>query len=53
MWHTLEIGEILKKLRSDLNTGIKEEQIEKIRQVYGENKLLDEKKETIFIKFIN
>ena len=53
MWHTIPLGEILKKLRSDLNTGLREEQVEKIREVYGENKLVEGKKESIFIKFIN
>lgn len=52
MWHTIVLGEVIKKLRSDLNTGLREEQIEKIRQIYGENKLAESKKESIFIKFI-
>lgn len=52
MWYTMQIGEIAKKLRTDLNTGLREEQIEKIRGVYGENKLNEGKKESIFIKFI-
>lgn len=52
MWHTKQIGEILKELRSDLNTGLKEKQIEKIRQIYGDNKLNESKKESIFIKFV-
>lgn len=52
MWQTISIGEILKKLRSDLNTGLSEEQIEKIREIHGENKLTENKKESIFIKFI-
>ena len=52
MWHTLPIGEILKKLKSNLNTGLSEGQVEKIRQVHGENKLIEGKKESIIIKFI-
>lgn len=40
MWWSLNLGEVLKKLRTDLNTGLREEQLEKIRQVYGENKLI-------------
>ena len=52
MWHTLELGEILKKLRSDLNTGLRTEQIDKIRGIYGDNKLNEGKKENIFVKFI-
>ena len=52
MWHTYSLGEIVEKLRTDLNTGLRSEQIEKIREIYGENKLEEEKKESIFIKFI-
>ena len=52
MWHTIPLGEVLKKLRTDLNTGLREEQIEKIRKIYGENKLTENKKESIFIKFV-
>ena len=52
MWHTKQLGEILKELKSNLNTGLKEEQVEKIRKVYGENKLSKAKKESIVIKFL-
>ena len=52
MWHTMQIGEILNKLRTDLNTGLRSEQIEKIREIYGENKLKEGKKESIIIKLI-
>ncbi len=51
MWYTMPLGEVLKKLRSDLNTGLREEQIEDIRKIYGENKLSEKKKESIIIKF--
>ena len=52
MWHTMQIGEILQRLKTDLNTGLKEEQVEKIREVYGKNELKKEKKEGFAIKFI-
>lgn len=52
MLHTIALGEVLKKLRSDLNTGLREEQIGKIKQIYGENKLAETKKESLLIKFI-
>lgn len=52
MWYTIKLGEVLEKLKSDLNTGLKEEQVENIRLIYGENKLTHSKKENIFIKFI-
>ena len=52
MWHTYSLGEIVEKLRTDLNTGLRSEQIEKIRKVFGENKLKEGKKEGLCIKFI-
>ncbi len=52
MWHTMQLGEILRKLKSDLNTGLREEQVKKIREKVGENKLVEDKKEGLFIKFI-
>lgn len=52
MWHTMQIGEIIKKLRTDLNTGLRQEQVEKIREIYGKNVLNEGKKESIFLKFI-
>ena len=51
MWYTMPLGEVLKKLRTDLNTGLREEQIEDIRKIYGENKLSEKKKESIIVKF--
>lgn len=52
MWHTLEIGEVVRKLRTDLNTGLREEQAKKTMEKVGENKLVEKKKEGIFTKFI-
>lgn len=52
MWYTMSLGEVLKKLKSDLNTGLDENKIEEIRKIYGENKLTEKKKENIIIKFI-
>ena len=46
MWYTISIGEVIKKLRSNLNTGLEEEQICKIRDTFGENKLSESKKES-------
>ena len=31
MWHTLSIGEVVSKLRTDLNTGLSEKQASEIR----------------------
>ncbi len=52
MWHTIPLGEVLKKLKSDLNTGLNEKQIENIRKTFGENKLTENKKEGLLVKFI-
>lgn len=52
MWHTISLGEVLRKLESDLNTGLREEQAKKIRNKVGENKLTETKKESIVVKFI-
>lgn len=52
MWHTISLGETVKKLNTDLNTGLSEEQVKKARERSGENKLTESKRESIFIKFI-
>lgn len=52
MWHTMSLGETVKKLNTDLNTGLSEEQVKKIREKTGENKLNESKRESIFVKFI-
>lgn len=52
MWHTLSIGEVVNKLRTDLNTGLSEKQASEIKNKVGENKLSESKKDSIFIKFI-
>ena len=52
MWHTLSLGEIIKRFRTDLNYGLSKGQVQKAREVYGENKLAEGKKESIVIKFL-
>ena len=52
MFHVMEIGEIIKGFRSDLNYGLSKGQVLKAREVYGENKLKEAKKESVFLKFI-
>ncbi len=52
MWHTMLLGEVVKKLKTDLNTGLREEQAKDIRKNVGENKLVENKKESLLIKFI-
>ena len=52
MWSTMPLGEVVKRLNTDLNTGLSKKQVEKIREKVGENKLTENKKESLFVKFI-
>ena len=52
MWETLRKEEVLRILKTDKRTGLKNEEITLRRQEYGENKLEEKEKETLFIKFI-
>ena len=45
MWYILKKEEVLKKLNTDENFGLKEEQVKVLQQKYGKNKLDDSKKE--------
>ena len=52
MWHTKEIEETKRKLRTNLETGLTEEEAVLRLKQNGPNKLKDKKKESIIIKFI-
>lgn len=52
MWHTKNVDEIVKYYKTDKHNGITEEEVQKRIKEYGENKLADKKKESLFIKFI-
>lgn len=52
MWHTLSINEVQRKLRTNISKGITEEEAQKRREKYGENKLQEQKKESLFKRFI-
>ena len=52
MWHTLELSDLVRKLRSNINYGITNEEAKERLEKYGKNKIEDKKKETIFMKFI-
>ena len=52
MWHTKRLIDIEKELRTNTNYGITEEDAKIRIKQYGENKLADRKKESVFIKFI-
>ena len=52
MWHTKSISEIEENLRTHQTTGITEEEAKKRLEEYGENKLADKKKESLWIRFL-
>lgn len=53
MWHTLKIEEVRKKLRTNFERGLRQEEIEKRKERYGTNEIVESKKTNIFIKFVN
>ena len=52
MWHTLSIGDTLRKLSSNIDAGLNSKEVEKRFNTYGKNKLNEKKKENIFIRFL-
>ena len=52
MWHTKEIEETRRNLRTNLEIGLTEEEASERLEKNGPNKLQDKKKESIIIKFI-
>lgn len=52
MWHTMTKEEIRRKLRTDFQEGLTEEEVKRRQKEYGENKLEEKKKTNIFIKFL-
>ena len=52
MWHTLSIEDTLRKLGSNISTGLNSKEVEKRFNTYGKNKLNEKKKENIFIRFL-
>lgn len=53
MWHTLKLGEVRRKLRTNLDKGLTYDEAEIRRAKYGTNELTETKKTSIFIKFLN
>ena len=43
MWHTLSIGDTLRKLGSNISTGLNSKEVEKRFNTYGKNKLNEKK----------
>ena len=52
MWQTKEINEIERELKTSISSGLDENQVEKRKNQFGENKLVEKKKENIIIKFL-
>lgn len=52
MWHTKDIEETRRNLRTNLEIGLTEEEAKERLEKNGPNKLQDKKKESIIIKFI-
>ena len=52
MWSTLDVKDVQRKLKTSINVGLTEEEAQSRKKQYGENKLAEGKKESLFIKFI-
>ncbi len=52
MWHTLNVDEVRKNLRTNINIGLSSQEAKKRLEENGPNKLESKKKENIFIRFI-
>lgn len=52
MWYSSSVEEVSKKLKTNINIGLSEEEAQKRFERYGPNNLKEKKKESIFVKFI-
>ncbi len=52
MWYSKTINEVASQLKTNINFGITEEEANKRKIKYGENKLKEKKKDSLLIKFI-
>lgn len=53
MWQSFNISEVARKLRTNINMGLSKEEVESRRNKHGPNKLDEQKKENIIIRFLN
>lgn len=51
-WHSVTAGEAVKRLESDEENGLSEHRAKKLLEKYGENKLEDKKRVSLFRQFI-
>ena len=52
MWQSFNINEVERKLRTNISQGLAKEEVESRHNKHGPNKLEEQKKENIFIRFI-
>lgn len=52
MWHSSSVEEIAKNLKTNINIGLTDDEVQKRFERYGPNNLKEKKKESIFVKFI-
>ena len=52
MWQSFNINEVARKLRTNIENGLTKEEAENRRNKHGPNKLDEQKKENLFIRFI-
>ncbi len=52
MWHTQKIEDAEKELKTSIKSGLADEDVQKRKIEFGKNKLEEQKKENIIIKFI-
>ena len=53
MWHTKNIKEIEKELRTNIKTGLGDKDVQIRQDEFGKNKIEEGKKESLLVKFIN
>lgn len=51
MWHTKDISQVLKELRTNAKAGLNFNEVQKRQEAYGKNELKEKKKESIIVKF--
>ena len=52
MWQTYNLSEVVRKLRTNIDRGLTKEEAENRHNKHGPNKLDEQKKESLFIRFI-
>ena len=53
MWHTLDTMDIVRKLKTNINYGLTEEEAKLRLEKYGKNTIENKKKENLLIKFLS